>query len=135
MDGVAAVLAVLEADAALIALVPVENIAAGPRPLGTVLPAISLASVSKVDLNLPSPAPTRFVRERVQVTVAASNYPEQRAVLRAVRKAAADKLYPAVAGISGVTIHTESAGPDFMNEAGSLWLGSQDFLVKYNEER
>lgn len=135
MDGVAAVRSVLAADAALIALVPAARIIAGPLGLNAVLPAISLESISKVDMNLPSPGATRFVRERVQVTVHAKNYLSQKAILRAVRHAAADKLYPEVPGISGVTIHTESAGPDFMSEDASIWMGSQDMMVKYTEER
>lgn len=135
MDGVVATRSVLVADAAMTGLVPGVRIIAGPLPLNITLPAISLESISKVDLNIPAPGSTRFVRERVQVTVHAKNYPEQKAILRAVRHAAADKLFPTVAGISGITIHTESAGPDFMSEDASIWMGSQDLMVKYTEER
>jgi len=139
MDGVAAVRSVLVADVALLTLVPnvggKSQVIAGPMAIGTTLPAIGLQSISKTDLNIPSPGTHRFVTERVQVTVMAGNYRSQKDILRAVRKAAADQIYPTVAGISGVTIHTEGAGPDFMNEAGSIWLGSQDFVVRYTEER
>jgi hypothetical protein len=135
MDGVAAVRSVLLADADLIALTPIERVIAGPLPLNAALPSLSLQSVSKVDRNIPAPGATRHVRERVQATVSASNYPQQKAILRAVRHAAADKLNHAVAGLQGVMIHTESAGPDFINEEASIWLGTQDFLVTYLEQR
>lgn len=134
MNGVAAVRQVLIADAALTALVPATRIAAGVLPLDTALPAISIMSVSANDLNIPSPATTRQVNERVQVTVMAAGYLSQKAVMRAVRHAAADTR-PTVSGIVNVTIHTISAGPDFMDEAASIYLGSQDFRVIYNEQR
>lgn len=135
MDGVAAVRSVLAANGALTALVPAAKIIAGPLPLNTAAPAITLQSISIVDRNLPNPGVKRHVVERVQVTVLAPNYPSQKNILRAIRKAAADKFYPAVSGIDQVTIVTESAGPDFMNEQASLWLGSQDLRVTYNELR
>lgn len=135
MDGVAAVRSVLVADSAMTALVPAAKIIAGPLPLGIQPPAVSLQSISKVDLNVPSPGATRMVSERVQVTVMAANYPSQKSILRAVRHAAADQLYPTVPGISGVTIHTDSAGPDMTNDESSLWIGSQDFFAKYTEQR
>lgn len=126
--------AVLVADG-LGSLVTAAKMFAGPAPLGTALPFVMLESISKVDLNIPSPGDTRFVTERVQVSVIALNYPSQKAIIRAIRHAAADQLYPAVTGISGVTIHTDSAGPDFYDEDYSGWRGSQDFKVRYTEER
>ena len=135
MDGVAAVRAVLTVDAGLTTLVPAANIISGPASLGTLLPFVMLESVSKNDRNIPAPGGQRHVTERVQVTVVARDYPQQKAVLRAVRRAAADQLYPVVTGISGVTIHTDSAGPDFFDDVYSGWRGSQDFRVGYTEER
>lgn len=135
MDGVAAVRSVLVADTGMTALVPAARIFAGPAPTGTALPFVMLESISIVDRNIPSPGAQRFVTERVQVTWVAQNYPQQKQLQRAVRHAAADKISPTVAGISGVTIHTDSAGPDFYDETYSGWRSSQDFRVKYSEER
>jgi hypothetical protein len=123
------------ADGDLTALVPSARTFLGPAPLGTALPFIMLSSISKVDLNIPAPGVTRSVSERVQVTVVARNYPEQKAILRAARRAAADKLNPAVPDISGVTIHTDGAGPDFYDEDYAGWRGSQDLRVRYLEIR
>lgn len=135
MDGVAALVQVLVADADLTSLVPADRVAAGPSPLGFALPWIMLESVSKNDRNIPAPGARRHVRERVQVTVMASDYPERAAVMRAVRHAAADRVDVIVEGIDAVTIHTDSAGPDFMIEDPSIWCRSQDFLVTYLETR
>lgn len=133
-DGVAAVRQLLVAYAPLTALVPAARIQAGVLPIGTTLPAVSIMSVSKVDRNLPNPDTYRHVVERVQVTVMAANYVSQKSVLAAVRKAAADK-FPTVSGIIRATVHTESAGPDFMDAEASIHMGSQDFRVTFSEAR
>lgn len=139
MDGVAAVRAALIADAALLALVPdvagKSQVFAGPAPLGTALPFVMLESISKTDLNILAPGATRHVRERVQVSVVGLNYPQQKQLLRAVRHAAADRINVAVTGLTNVTIHTDSAGPDFHDADYAGWRGSQDFKVHYNEVR
>lgn len=134
MEGVAVIRQVLAANAALIALVPAMRIQAGDMPQGTALPAISIVRVSSTDRNLPNPGTYRHVRDRVQVNVMASTYPQQRAVLAAIRAAAADQ-FPTVSGIIRVTIHTDGAGPDFINEQASIYVGSQDFIVTYSEQR
>ena len=134
-DGVAVIRQLLVAHSELTALVPATRIMAGPMPLGVTLPAISITSVSSNDLNIPSPGATRFVTERVQVTVFAATYPSQKQVLREVKQAAADKFYPTVSGISGVTVHTDSAGPDFMDDQASIRVGTQDFKVRFTETR
>ena len=134
MNGVIAVRSLLVADTGLTALVPEARIAAGSLPQGTVLPAISLMSVSSVDRNIPAPGPKRRVTERVQVTVLARTYPETKAILAAVRKAADDQM-PQIDGLTEVTVHTDSAGPDFLDEETGIQMQSQDFRVAFNEAR
>ncbi len=134
MNGVIAVRSLLVADTGLTSLVPVARIAAGMLPQGTDLPAISLMSVSGVDRNIPAPGPKRRVTERVQVTVLARAYPEVKAILAAVRNAAADQM-PAIDGLTDVTVHTDSAGPDFLDEETGIHMQTQDFRVSFNEAR
>ena len=134
MNGVIAVRSLLVADTGLTALVPETRIAAGSLPQGTVLPAISLMSVSSVDRNIPAPGTKRRVTERVQVTVLARTYPETKAILTAIRTAAADKM-PQIDGLSDVTVHTDSAGPDFLDEETGIHMQTQDFRVSFNEAR
>ena len=134
MNGVIAVRSLLVADIGLTALVPLSRIAAGMLPQGIDLPAISLMSVSSVDRNVPAPGPNRRVTERVQVTVLARTYPETKAILAAARKAAADQM-PAIDGLTDVTVHTDSAGPDFLDEETGIHMQTQDFRVSFNEAR
>lgn len=134
MNGVIAVRQLFVAHVGLIALVPAESIAAGILPQGISLPAISLMSVSTVDRNIPTPGASRQVVERVQATAMAADYPGLKAVMAQMKKAGADKM-PAVTGIANVTVHTDGMGPDFMNEAASIYMQPLDFRVTYSETR
>ena len=134
MNGVIAVRSLLVADTGVTSLVPVVRIAAGMLPQGTDLPAISLMSVSSVDRNVPAPGPNRRVTERVQVTVLARTYPEVKAIIAAVRQAAADQM-PAIDGLFDVAVHTDSAGPEFLDEETGIHMQTHDFRVSFNEAR
>ena len=134
MNGVIAVRSLLVADTGVTSLVPVARIAAGMLPQGTDLPAISLMSVSSVDRNVPAPGAKRRVTERVQVTVLARTYPEVKAIIAAARQAAADRM-PTIDGLFDVTVHTDSAGPDFLDEDTGIHMQTQDFRVSFNEAR
>lgn len=134
MNGVIAVRSLLVADTGVTGPVPIARIAAGMLPQGIDLPAISLMSVSSVDRNVPAPGPNRRVTERVQVTVLARTYPEAKAIIAAVRAAAADRM-PQIDGLSDVTVHTDSAGPDFLDEETGIHMQAQDFRVSFNEAR
>ena len=134
MNGVIAVRSLLVADTGVTSLVPVVRIAAGMLPQGTDLPAISLMSVSSVDRNIPAPGPKRRVTERVQVTVLARTYPEAKTLIAAIRAAAADQM-PTIDGLFDVTVHTDSAGPDFLDEETGIHMPTHDFRVSFNEAR
>ncbi len=134
MNGVIAVRSLLVADTGVTSLVPVARIAAGMLAQGTDLPAISLMSVSSVDRNVPAPGAKRRVTERVQVTVLARTYPEVKAIIAAARQAAADRM-PTIDGLFDVTVHTDSAGPDFLDEETGIHMQTQDFRVAFNEAR
>ena len=134
MNGVIAVRSLLVADTGVTALVPVARIAAGMLPQGTDLPAISLMSVSSVDRNISAPGPKRRVTERVQVTVLAATYRQVKAILAAVRRAAADQM-PTIDGLFDLTVHTDTAGPDFLDEETGIHMQSQDLRVSFNEAR
>ena len=134
MNGVIAVRTLLVTDTGMTALVPEARIAAGMLPQGTDLPAISLMSVSSVDRNIPAPGPKRRVTERVQVTVLAATYRQVKAILAAVRRAAADQM-PTIDGLFDVTVHTDTAGPDFLDEETGIHMQSQDLRVSFNEAR
>lgn len=132
MDGIAVIRNLLVGNADLIALVPADRVVAGTLPTGVALPAIAVTRVSMVDTNIVAPGATRHVDERVQVTVLAKNYPTLRNILRKTKAAAADKIGD-LAGLTNVTVRTDGAGPDFMDEQASIHMGEQDFLVGYTE--
>lgn len=134
MDGVAIAWNRLKSDAALLALIPQARIISGTIPAGTTLDAISVTRVSGTDRNVPSPGANRRVMERVQVTVAAATYPRLRAAILAAKKALADFI-GTVGSANDVTIHTDIAGPDFLDEEASIYFGTQDFVVGYTENR
>ena len=134
MNGVISVRTLLVTDTGTTALVPPARIAAGMLPQGTDLPAISLMSVSSVDRNIPAPGPKRRVTERVQVTVLAASYRQVKAILAAVRRATADQM-PTIDGLFDVTVHTDTAGPDFLDEETGIHMQSQDLRVSFNEAR
>lgn len=133
MDGVAVIISLLTGSG-INSLVPDARIMAGVLPQGTVLPAISVTSVSQVDRHAIKKGSVTHTKERVQVTVLAATYEDQKAVQRAVISAC-DAMFPTISGISAVTVHTESGGPDFMNEEASVFIGTQDFTVTYSAER
>jgi hypothetical protein len=134
MDGVAVLRALLSADTELVALVPAERIVAGALPVATSLGAISITSISRVDRNIAAPGATRHCIERVQVMALAATYPAVKAILRAAKAAAADFIGSS-SGLSNVTVHTDSAGPDGMDEQSSIHMQSQDFIVGFTETR
>lgn len=134
MNGVIAVRSLLVADAGVTALVPAVQIMAGVIPQGVALPAISLMSVSSTDRNILLPGTSRRVAERVQVTVLVASYPAAKSIIRAVRAAAADRM-PIIAGLTDVTVHTDSAGPDFLDAETGIHMQTQDFRVAFNEAR
>lgn len=134
MDGVSVIKALLAADAAVLALVPIDRIEAGILPPGTTLDAISIADVSQVDRKVLKPGATRHVTERVQVTALAATYPQLKAILRAA-KHACDGFIGAIAGLTGVTVHFDSAGAYICDEASSIHMKSHDFKVGYTEVR
>lgn len=134
MAGVAIIRALLAGDPAMRELVPGARIAAGVLPHGTALPAIAITRVSGTDRNIPAPGARRHVRERVQVTMLAASYPQLQAMGAAVRAACADRM-PAHPGVGAVTVHTDAAGPDMVDEEASIHMTTQDYLVTYSETR
>ncbi len=135
MSGVVALRSVFLSDDALIVLVPSTSIGAGVLPQDTPLPGIALESVSSGDRNIPNPGGHVHVTDRVQATILAKSYDSLLAIRKAVRRAVWNNRFPTIAGLLNVTVHTISAGPDFMNEDASIYLGSHDFRVTYSEAR
>ena len=132
MSAVKIIRTLLTADPDLIALVPAVRVIAGIIPQGTALPVIGITEVSRVDTNIVKAGATARSTSRVQVSVMTANYPAQKLLLKAARHACRDKV-GAIAGVQGVTVHTDSTGPDFSDPETGFYMQSQDFKVSFTE--
>jgi Protein of unknown function (DUF3168) len=133
MSGVKIIRTLLAADLPLLSLVPATRIMAGVLPQATALPAVSVTEVSTVELpHIDAQSPTTLVDARIQVTVMAADYPAQKALLDAVRKAV-NYQRGVVGGIVVTSVRRGSNGPDFVDADAGFYMQSVDFHVIYHE--
>ena len=135
MSGVIITRHVLVNDTTVVTLVPSARIVGGVLPQGAALPAISIESINRLERHVLGNSDQVHVTESVQVTVLAKSYDEQLAVQNVIRAAIRANRFPAVAGLLKVTVHTGPAGPDFMNEEASIYMGTQDVRTTFSEPR
>lgn len=130
MSGVLIVGELLRGHAPLVAIVAELQIKAGSLPENCPLPALLVRTVSVIDQQmLKREAVVRSV-ERVSVTVRASSYREQRAIINLVRKAAAGFIGDK-ADCSRVSVTTAGTGPD-VSGPGGTFEQAQDFRVSFD---
>ncbi|MES2787672.1 MAG: DUF3168 domain-containing protein [Pseudomonadota bacterium] len=132
MSDVRVTLALLAANATLVASVPFDRIVAGSVPQGTALPAISVKHVSTKRRRPVANVASKFCTSRVQITIHAKNYPEQKAVAALVR-AALPATRGVVAGVNVDSVEHELDGPDTGDDAAGIFQESVDYMIKYNE--
>lgn len=131
MSGVAIARYLLANSAALLAVVPAGRIVAGVLPLGTVFPAIGVTQISGNQRNTVAGSEAKkLVTDRVQVTVLATTYPQQKALLALVR-AALPATRGAINGFTCDSIETGPEGPDLFSVDPVFYEQSQDFLVRF----
>lgn len=131
MPDIKVIRSLLVGHAPLTAVVPAAAIAPGLIAQSTPLPAIGISHVSGVwgkDVSRQS----KDCTARVQVTVLAQNYPQQKQVMALVR-AAVPRTHGTVAGVVVDSITREDDGPDFADEDAGIYMQTQDFIVKYSE--
>jgi len=130
---VKAIRALLLADAAVLARVQVDSIAAGDVEADASLPAIGVTEVGLVPIGaIDAQSAYSLVTSRVQVTVAAKEYPEVQAVLGLVRRAC-NFQRGKIAGVDVVSVLRDTVGPDLEDAAGNP-VKSIDFKVTYHEQ-
>jgi len=133
MSGVIAIRSLLANNVALIAAVPASKIMAGVIPLGTVLPAIGISHISTVERKTVAMNDAKVMAtERVQVTVQAKSYTDQKSLLELVRKACPNQR-ASVNGIVVDSILPEIAGPDLRDDDLLIFIQSRDFIVRFIE--
>jgi len=129
---VKAIRALLLADGAVLARVPVDSIAAGDIQPDAVLPAIGITEVGGAPIGaIDAQAEYSLVTSRVQVTVVAQEYPEVQEVLGLVRRACNFQRGD-IAGVDVVSVLRDTVGPDLEDAAGNP-VKSIDFKVTYHE--
>lgn len=127
MADVKVVRALLTADAALAAVVPAARIMAGHISQGTALPAVAVSHISTVRYQ-PGAAPLKT--SRVQVTVMAENYPQQKSVLALV-VAALPRTRGDVAGLYVDSITPDIEGPDQADADTGICFQTYDVIVRH----
>lgn len=131
MSDVKVVRYLLANHAPLTAVVPATRIMAGLIPQGASLPAIAVGHVSGV-WNSEISAQGRQCTARVQVTVMAADYVQQKQLIALVR-AAVPRTRGSIASVAVESILREPDGPDFRDDDAGIFMQTQDFFVKFNE--
>lgn len=131
MSAVAIIRALLVNHAPLAALVPPERIEAGDVSLD-MLPAIGIREVGAVEQDTVARAGNSLVKARVQVTVYAESYPQQKTILRAA-KLGTGVFTGQIAGFAVRSVLRAGIGPDMGNPAIPTFEQSRDFMVAYIE--
>lgn len=132
MSGVLIAGALLQGYAPLLALVPVEQIRAWMLPQGAPLPSLVVTSVSRTERQFLSEQPIRVVTERVQVTARAASGTGRGEILTLVRRACSGRT-GTIANLASVAVLLAGTGPDFMDDAAAIFLGSIDLRISFDE--
>lgn len=132
MSGVLIVGELLTGFAPLLAHVPAPRIKAWKLAQGAPLPSLLVTRVSRAKRQFLAPQSVWLVTERVQVTAHANNGQQRAAILGAVERAGSDKT-GTIAGYANAAVLFAGGGPDFMDDAASIFMGSVDFRVSFNE--
>ncbi len=115
----------------MVAVVPAARIVPGVVRQGTALPAIGITQVSGVSRKtLAGSEAAKLVTERVQVTVLATSYRQQKDILALVRAA----LPPTRGQINGFacdSIEDDIEGPDLYNPDPEFYEQGQDFFIRF----
>lgn len=130
MSGVVILGYLLADDAALVAKVPLNRILGGVLPLKTAYPAISLRQVSGSEFQTLRRGENATVTERIQVSVLASTYREQKEVIESIRNAI-QPTYGYVNGFFVDSVRMDIDSPDMYSEDPVTYEQSIDFMVKY----
>ncbi len=132
MSGIAIVGSLLHASAPLIAQVPAGQIDAWELPQGTPLPSIVITRVSRTKRQFLAAQSVWMMTERIQATVRASNGAQRETIIDLIERACADRI-GTIAGFASVAVLLAGTGPDFMDDAASIFMGSTDLRVSFNK--
>lgn len=129
MTGADIIGALLRADIAISAVVPIDRIRGGRLPDDVSLPALLVRTVSSIERPALRRGAAVSMTDRIAVTVRARSYDEQIEVMDAVLRCCAGRT-GAIAGASAVAILNAGRGPDVIGP-GDSYEQTQDFRVSY----
>lgn len=129
MSGVAIARALLSDDYDISQEVTV--ISGGVLPINTVLPAISIRQISGYEFDTINRIGTQNVTERIQVTVLARNYLEQKNIIELIRNSMIQKR-GYVNGFLVENIRQDLDGPDLYTESPEVYEQSIDYIIRFN---
>lgn len=129
MSGVAIARAMLVDDSEL--KKRVVTIMAGNLPINTQLPAIFIRQISGQEFQLLNRNVTQLVTERIQVTVLATTYLEQKGIIGMIR-AAMKPIRGDVNGFYVDSIRPDIDGPDLYTESPITFEQSIDYMIRFN---
>jgi hypothetical protein len=130
MSDVKAIRYLLSTSAALVAVVPATRIQAGDLPQGVALPAIGITHVSGIWRQEISKQ-SKSCLARVQVTVLAASYAQQKQIIELVRDAV-PRTHGVVNGVQIDSILRQPDGPDMSDPALGLYIQTQDYMVNFH---
>jgi hypothetical protein len=129
------VVTLLKASPALVAHVPVASMYPGHIPQSAPLPALAYSNVSDTDRDTISGKEATVVEiGRVQVTVAAADYPTKELLIGLVRRACANKR-GLISGMVVSNVRYAGTGPDLDNEDVGIYGRTLDLLVTSRRAR
>lgn len=110
-----------------------DRIYPGIVPQGKALPALAVQHISSVELTtIDANAAFGLVKSRVQVTVLAANYPDQKTLLDEVRKAC-NYQRGVIQSVRVISVIRDNHGPDMRDDDAGIYTQSIDFQVTHQE--
>lgn len=122
--------ALLRADPAFIALVPVERVKMGELPENVALPAVLIRLVSQIERSTLQRGAFVRTTDRIAVAVRAASYREQRRIIKQARRTCAGRTGD-IGGALRVSILPAGLGPD-VRGPGNTFEQTDDFRVSYD---
>lgn len=115
-------------------LVPATSVRVGKDKKDAPLNNLLVKRISWLRSPILARQTRRHVRERMQVTVKAKTHEDRVTILKAVVDAV-DLTRPDNMGtITNIAIVSAGGGPDFEDDEATVFMGSHDFYVDYDEQ-
>ena len=132
MSGVMIAGELLRGSTPLTDVVPAAQIKAWQLPQTMTGKSIVVKRVNRKKHQFLDAQQVWLVTERIQATVRATSGEDRETIIRLAERACADRI-GTIAGFDNVAVLSAGAGPDFMDEAGLLFMGSFDLQISFNE--